>query len=262
MAKDLYKKIKLLRKENSFSQEYLAKELGMSRPTYIQIERGERELTISEARKLAGIFSMQLEDFLLPAKASKAEIILEKEKIQKDSKTTGIRFIIPRADIIKFKEVLLYILEKVGAKPNIGETALYKLLYFIDFDYYEKFEEQLTGARYIKNHYGPTPIEFKKIVGEMKEKGEIERVKSRYFQYDQKKYLPCRESDLRRLSAREVKHIDEVLARLSDKNANELTEYSHSDIPWQVHKNGEIISYESVFYRDTDHSVRDYEDEL
>ena len=64
----------------------------------------------------------------------------------------------------KFKEVLLYILSKVGSKPNVGETVLYKLLYFIDFDYYEKFEEQFIGATYIKNHYGPTPIEFKKIV--------------------------------------------------------------------------------------------------
>jgi len=262
MIKYLYKKIKLLRKENGFSQEYIAKELGMSRPTYMQIETGERELTISEAKKLASIFGMRLENFLALKKTAKSIIILEKEKVRKTSKTAGIRIIIPRANIIKFKEVLLYVLERVGAKPNIGETALYKLLYFIDFDFYEKFEEQLTGARYIKNHYGPTPVEFKKIIEEMKEKGEVERIKSKYFQYDQKKYLPRRESDLSKLSAQEIKHIDEVLVRLSDKNANELTEYSHSDVPWRVHKDGEIISYESVFYRDQDHSVRNYEDEL
>jgi len=66
-----------------------------------------------------------------------------------------MRIIISQANVKKFKEVFLYILEKVGARPNIGETALYKLLYFIDFDYYEKFEEQLIGAKYIKNHFGP-----------------------------------------------------------------------------------------------------------
>jgi len=44
-------------------------------------------------------------------------------------------------EIEKFKEVLLYILGKVGSKPNIGQTVLYKLLYFIDFNYYEKYEE-------------------------------------------------------------------------------------------------------------------------
>ncbi len=262
MIKYLYKKIKLLRQENGFSQKYMAKALGMSRPTYMQIETGERELTITEAKKLASIFGMQLANFLALKKAAKSTVVLEKEKVPKKSKTAGIRIIVPRANIKKFKETLLYILGKIGAKPNIGETALYKLLYFIDFDFYEKFEEQLTGARYIKNHYGPTPIEFKKIAEEMEQKGEIERVRSKYFQYDQKKYLPHREPDLSKLSAQEIKHIDEVLARLSDKNAQELTEYSHSDTPWLVHKDGEIISYESVFYRDQDHSVRNYEDEL
>lgn len=262
MTKNLSQTIKKLRLQNNFSQEYMAKEIGMSRPTYMQIETGERDLTISEAKTVASIFSLRLEDFLTLEKIAKSTIVLEKEKALKESKTAEIRILVPRANIKKFKEALLYILGKIGAKPNIGETALYKLLYFIDFDFYEKFEEQLIGAQYIKNHYGPTPVEFKKIAEEMEQKGEIERVKSKYFQYDQKKYLPRREPDLSKLSAQEIKHIDEVIARLSDKNANELTEYSHSDTPWLVHKSGEIISYESVFYRDQDHSVRNYEDEL
>lgn len=261
MAKNLHKKIRLLRKRSGFSQEYIAEKLKISRPTYIQIETGKRELTISEARKLASIFGMQLDNFLNSKETTETKVVLEKEK-KNTTSIKGVRIIVSRANVEKFKEVLLYVLGKVGAKPNIGETALYKLLYFIDFDFYEKFEEQLTGARYIKNHYGPTPVEFKKIIEEMEKKGEVEKIKSKYFNFDQKKYLPHRESNLNRLSAQEIKHIDEVLARLSNKNANELTEYSHSDVPWVVHKNGEIISYESVFYRDKDHSVRNYEDEL
>lgn len=260
MAKELYKKLKLLRGQNHFSQEQLADALDISRPTYMQIEKGERELTISEAKKLASIFSLSLESFLDNNTSAPQEVILE--STTKNEKESDIRIVMPRANVKKFKEVLLYVLGKVGAKPNIGETALYKLLYFIDFDFYEKFEEQLTGARYIKNHYGPTPVEFKKIVEDMEDKKEIERVKSNYFQYEQKKYLPRREPDLKSLSAQEIKHIDEVLARLSDKNANELSDYSHNDVPWKVHKSGEIISYESVFYRDQEHSVRNYEDEL
>jgi len=261
MAENLHNKIKSLREQNNFSQEYIADKLGLSRPTYMQIEKGEREITISEAKKLASIFGLSLENFLSREISKQPKVVLEGEE-EKKQKKSDIRIIMPRANVKKFKEVLLYVLSRVGAKPNIGETALYKLLYFIDFDFYEKFEAQLTGARYIKNHYGPTPVEFKKVIESMKQKGEIERVKSRYFQYDQKKYLPRREPDLSNLSAKEIKHIDEVLARLSGKNAIELTKYSHSDVPWRVHKNGEIISYESVFYRDQDHSVRNYEDEL
>ncbi|MBU1152323.1 DUF4065 domain-containing protein [Patescibacteria group bacterium] len=261
MAKNLYKKIKLLREQNKFSQEYLAKKLELSRPTYIQIEKGERELTVTEAEKLASIFGLSTEDFFRENTPDQYDILLERDVLEKENKN-DIRIVMPRANVKKFREVLLYMLSKIGAKPNVGETALYKLLYFIDFDFYEKFEAQLTGAQYIKNHYGPTPVEFKKVIEDMEQKGEVERVRSKYFQYDQKKYLPRREPDLRNLSAREIKHIDEVLARLSDKNANELTSYSHSDVPWKVHKQGEIISYESVFYRDPEHSIRNYDDEL
>jgi uncharacterized phage-associated protein len=156
---------------------------------------------------------------------------------------------------------LLYVLEKVGSKSNVGMTVLYKLLYFIDFDYYEKFEEQLIGATYIKNHFGPTPVEFKKIVESMESKGEIETVKSKYFQHEQTKYLPRRVSDISVLSAKEIKHIDEVLSRLSDKSATELSLYSHKDVPWIGTSNGQIINYESVFYRTPETSVRIYADD-
>ncbi|MEA2113423.1 MAG: Panacea domain-containing protein, partial [Patescibacteria group bacterium] len=192
----------------------------------------------------------------------KRSIIIEKDKTNPKTKKQEMRIIMPRANVKKFEEVLLYLLEKVGARPNIGETAIYKLLYFIDFDYYEKFEEQLIGARYIKNHFGPTPIEFRKIADRMTADGKIEKVRSKHFQYKQKKYLPRCSADLKVLSAQEIQHIDDVLNRLAWKNAKELSAYSHSDTPWRVHKIGEEISYETVFYRDDDHSVRNYDDEL
>ena len=56
--------LRLLRTQRNISQEKLAEEIGISRPTYLQIEKGERELTVTEAQKLSGIFGMTLEDFL------------------------------------------------------------------------------------------------------------------------------------------------------------------------------------------------------
>lgn len=261
MTQKLSQTIKKLRLQNDFSQEFVAKKLEMSRPTYTQIEKGERDLRISEAQKLASVFSMSLKD-LLDGRKKEIKIDFEREKKAKKAAEPEMRIIVPQANVKKFKEVLLYILEKAGARPNIGETAIYKLLYFIDFDYYEKFEEQLIGAQYIKNHFGPTPIEFKKITDQMIEGGEIEKIRSKYFQHEQKKYLPRRQANLKILSAQEIQHIDEVLGRLAWKNAAELSDYSHSDTPWRVHKMGEKISYETVFYRDDEHSVRNYEDEL
>src|SRR3989338_5729088 len=157
MATNLYKKIKALREQNKFSQEYLAEKLGVSRPTYMQIEKGERELTISEAEKLAHVFDMSLEDFLAGRESVSPVVTIQGRKERELKDKNEIRINIPQEKANKFEQVLLYILAKIAGKPNIGQTVLYKLLYFIDFDYYEKFEEQLIGAKYIKNHYGPTP---------------------------------------------------------------------------------------------------------
>ena len=118
------------------------------------------------------------------------------------------------------------------------------------------------GATYIKNRHGPTAVELGAILADMQKKGEIEAVRSNYFTYPQKKYLPLKRPDLGALSAQEVKHIDSVLENLSDKNASEIERYSHEDIPWKTAEEGKPLSYESVFYRDEQHSVRNYEDEL
>jgi uncharacterized phage-associated protein len=168
-----------------------------------------------------------------------------------------LRISVPQKNLEKFRQVLLYILNKVGAKPNIGETVLYKLLYFIDFNYYEKYEEQLIGATYIKNHYGPTPVEFAKLIERMVKDGEIEAVKSSYFNFPQRKYLPRRSPDLSALTGRDIAVIDSVLNKLSDMNAGQISEYSHKDVPWLTAQEGGRIDYESVFYRMPDYSVRE-----
>ena len=250
--------IKLQRIKHKFTQEYLASELGISRPTYIQIEQGKRELTVSEAVKLAAIFEMTLENFV-DVKEPSRNVTFVKNSIE-NSDDLQIR--VTEQNLEKFKQVLLYVLNKVGSKPNVGETVLHKLLYFIDFDYYEKFEENLMGATYIKNHHGPTSVELGHVLEDMQKQNEIEAVKSQFFKYQQKKYLPRRLPDLDILSARDTSHIDDVLARLSDKNAREIEHYSHGDIPWRVAQNGKPISYESVFYRDEQYSVRNYDDEI
>lgn len=254
----LSKFIQEQRAKRKMTQEYLASELGISRPTYLQIERGERELTISEAKKLAALFDMSLENFLA-AKEPKRDVTIEKETAKKSD---DLQIRVTEKNLDKFKQVLLYVLGKVGSRPNVGETVLHKLLYFIDFDYYEKFEENLMGATYIKNHHGPTSIELSAIIKEMQDQGELEAVKSQYFKYLQKKYLPRKRPNLDILSAREIEHIDDVLARLSDKNAAEIENYSHEDIPWKSAQDGKPLSYESVFYRDERYSVRNYDDAL
>lgn len=248
-----------LRKKHDLTQEFVASELGVSRPTYLQIEQGRRELTVSEAKKLASIFGMSLDDFLQEKESSLVLNITKSKQLVKATKEE-VRISIPQEKVDKFKQVLLYILKKVGGKPNVGMTVLYKLLYFIDFDYYEKYEEQLMGLIYIKNHHGPTPVLFKRIIDDLIKKGSVEAIKSKFYHYPQTKYLtdPTVEPDLTILNGREQEHIDWELQRLSDLTAVELSNLSHKDVPWISTEAGKQLDYESVFYRTPMTSVRDY----
>lgn len=236
MAKKL--NIKEQRETHGMSQAYLAERLGMSRPTLIKVEKGGRILTKPEEDRARELFGM----------------VAEHARGKSD-----MRINVPQKKLAKFKQVLLYVLEKTAGKPNIGMTALYKLLYFIDFDYYEKYDEQLMGLTYIKNHYGPTPREFVKVVEEMKLGGDLEEVKSAYFAYEQRKFLPRKSADLSILSAQETAMIDSVLSRYGDLTAKQLSDLSHEDTPWVVAEDGKNIEYEHVFYRTDPFSVREYE---
>ena len=249
-------KFKNLINKHQISQSKLAGIIGVSRPTIIKILAGKRELRISEADKLA--INLGISTTEIFGETAEVEIILEKNLSKKNPKLKQ-RISVPARNVEKFKNALLYITQKIGALPNVGQTVLYKILYFCDFDYYEKYEEQLIGATYIKNHFGPTPREFSAIVKEMIQEGKIEEITTKFFDKDQKKYIPVISPDLSVFSGRELQHIDEEIARLGHKTAKELSDFSHKDVPWISTIIGKEIPYEAVFYRSKETSVRTYE---
>lgn len=249
--------LKKLRTNAGLSQAEVADKIGVSRATYLAWESSDREPRISEIRELARLFGISSGDLVEGRGPIELNVSFEKDMSQhKSEEVLEFRISVPQKKVETFVEVLLYILEKVGARPNVGETVVYKLLYFIDFDYYEKFEKQLIGATYIKNRFGPTPVEFKKIVEEMEERGELARVVSKYFMHEQKKYLPRRAPNLSKITAEQLRHIDDVLNRLAGFNATELSARSHKDVPWITAEEGKPIDYEAVFYRTPELSVR------
>ncbi len=251
--------VKLLRETRQMSQEDLANLMEMSRTTVVNIEKGKRKLSAAELMRVAEIFGLTLDQLVKPE--LRPECVVDSGFVLEIRENSAQRISIPQNRFDKFKEVLLFVLSKVGARPQIGETVLYKLLYFIDFDYYEKYEEQLIGATYIRNHYGPTPTHFSKLVDEMEEAEILERVCSEYYSYPQTKYLPLRDPDLSMITGRELELIEEVLRKLGGMNARQISEHSHGDVPWMSTNDGESIDYETVFYRTPEYSVRDYPEE-
>jgi transcriptional regulator with XRE-family HTH domain len=257
--KQIGRRIAELRKMKGLSQEDLAKNVKISRPSLAQIELGNRSVDVFELQRLSMVLSFSLDDFM----SKNFTVIQDVEgKTEVKFKKSKERISIPTLKVSKFKNVLLYILERCAGKPNVGETVLYKLLYFSDFNYYELYEEHLTGAKYRKLPYGPVPQKLDTIIGQMIESEQIKRIKTEYFDKTQTRYLPLAKADLTELKASEKEVIDKVIEQLSDWSASAISNYSHKDMPWMASKEGEEINYELAFYREAPFSVRNYGDEI
>ena len=256
--KEIGKRIAKLRKFRGYSQEELAKKIGITRPSLAQVETGNRSVSAEEILVLSHNLQFSIDSFLSP----KFEI--EPESMNEDSKKktkTEERISIPKLNVEKFKQILLYILEKCAGKPNVGETVLYKLLYFSEFNYYEVYEEHMIGATFKKLPFGPVPQKLDSLLNKMEENGELKMIKTQYFDLPQKRYIPLIKPDLLLLKASEKEIIDQVLNQLSDFSAKAISDYSHKDMPWKATKDGEVIDYELALYREPPFSARIYDND-
>lgn len=252
---ELGKRIAYYRNLKAISQEKLAEKMELTRTAITQMESGKRMVSAIELAGLSSVLGFNIHEIM--ASSFKPEQL----DTEKTSPSKEMRIDVPKLKTAKFKQVLLYILERCAGKPNVGETLLYKLLYFCDFNYYELHEEHLTGAVYRKLPYGPVPQKMNAIMADMMEKGELKKFKAKYHNYEQTRYMPLVKPDLTQLNGAEKEMIDRVIEQYSDWSGSAISEYSHKDMPWKATKEGAVINYELAFYRELPFSVRTYDEE-
>jgi transcriptional regulator with XRE-family HTH domain len=256
---EIGKRIVELRKLKGLSQEDLAARMKLSRSSLAQIELGNRSVDIGEFQKFAEVLEFSLDDFV---SMNFAPLVVSEQVIEYKSTRNEVRVSVASLNVEKFKNILLYVLERCAGKPNVGETVLSKLLYFADFNYYELYEEHLTGAKYRKLPFGPVPQKLDSIIIQMVNSNQVQRIKTDYHGFPQTRYIPLEKPDLTKIKASEKEVVDQVIHQFSDWSASSISTYSHKDLPWLASKDGENIEYELVFYREAPFSVRNYMNEI
>ena len=257
--KQIGKKIADYRKKKGFSQEDLATLIGISRPVMVQIEAGKRGLEVLELLKISEVLEFSIDSFLSNRYATEEPVSIVQEELLVMKKE---RNPIPVLSMAKLKNVLLYIFEKTAGKSNVGFNKLTQLVFFADFNYYELYEEHLSGLIYMKHPSGPASTQLESAFIQMIEVGELKRIKTNFNGVVQIKLLPMVKSDLQQLKASEKEVIDRVLDQMGDWSSAKIVEYAKKDVPYLAALDGEKISYELAFYREMPYAVREYiEDE-
>ena len=253
------RRVAAIRKKRGLSQEELAKMLGVSRPVVVQIESGNRGIEVTELIMLSSLLEFSIDEFVSNTYGDQVELsVVNEEALMVLNKE---RIPVPELKMRKLQNILLYILEKTAGKANVGESVLSRLMYFADFNFYEIYEEHLSGMSYKKQPFGPTPIELDKVLNGMVDGGMIKKLKSEFQGLVLSRFIPLLQSNLHNLKASEKEVIDYVVGQMGNWSANRINEYAQKDMPYLAAKEGEVISFEMAFYRESPFSVRYYKED-
>lgn len=221
-------KIKELRINNHFSQEQVAKAIGVSRPTFTAIESGKQELSLEEAKKLSTLFGIGIDELL-----------------------SGN---IP--NIQKYKHMILTFLRmNISEDGKIPKTKLAKLLYLADFAWFHYFFESMSGMQYRKISYGPVPDVFFRVLDELEFDGKI---KIDHKNDNGKEMFLVSESDsnknekIQTISAEEKTLMKKIAEKWKNKNTNEIVNFTHNQLPYSLCRDNELIPYELITQEDPD----------
>lgn len=145
----------------------------------------------------------------------------------------------------KTKELFVYVANRLKDKPTYGATMLNKALYFIDNLSYMKTGKPISGFKYVKQDFGPTPNpqHFLPIKESLIENKEIEEIKSDFFGRLQKKCIPLREPDIDKFSKEEIYLMDNLLAGIANHNATSISEFSHTFMAWELASNMDELPF-------------------
>lgn len=204
--------IKTIRTERGFSQSFMAEKLGISRPSYVGIEQGKRELTIGEFEKLSGVLGVSFEE-IESGEAPNYE---------------------------KYKQMILAFLRQGGKIPK---TKLAKLLYFADFSWFYYHLKSMSGMQYRKIQYGPVTDAYFRIIDEMSDGGVIQITQTEDGAMLISQTRSGAKVDLSAISKEEEKLIKNIEEKWKGKKTAEIVDFTHKQFPYLYAQDNEIVSY-------------------
>lgn len=147
----------------------------------------------------------------------------------------------------KLQELILYIADKCENDEQFGSTKLNKILFFADFTSYARTGKSITGEAYQKLEHGPAPRQLVPAVADLKKDGALAEKTRSYHGYSQRWFVALRDPDISSFTAGDIAIVDEMIDRLRQQSASDVSRLSHQFVGWRAAKLNDDIPYESTW---------------
>ena len=228
---NLARNLEKARLARGYTQEQVAASIGVSRPTYVLIEKGKRDVTLSQAEVLAAMLRITLDEL----RGAPDGVIATSDA---------------QSSVEKYKQMILNAL-KYGADSTdkkITKTKLAKLVYLADFTWYYNHLTPMSGMSYRRLPRGPVADIYFRAIDEMVEEGQINLEESgRAFMLSM---VESGEPPHSKLTDEELKMIEAIASAWKDKQTEAVVNFTHEQLPWQICREGEVIPYGLITQED------------
>ena len=214
--------IKYLREERKLSQADVAAAAGMSRASYVAVEKGTKELTLAEADAITKLFGITIDELL--------------------------RTVAP--NLIKYTQMMLAFLRAAKTDRTVlKKTKLAQLLYLADFSWYYQHTKSLSGVSYRHTDFGPLADVYFRLLEEMEANGAVnikQIYRDDYHMYEIEETRTSTKKLLSELSKKELTHIATIWTAWKDASTAEIVTFTSEQAPYRDSVPGEIILYDTV----------------
>ena len=132
----------------------------------------------------------------------------------------------------KYKNAILFFARKIQ-NGTLGKLKMMKLLYYLDFDFFEKYGKSVTGDEYLRFENGPVPRLAEKFLKKMDGADiKITRRKVKEGLNDQQHIEALKDFDLEAFSKEELLMLEEIASKWEKFTGSEMKTATHGEAPW------------------------------